>query len=123
MTAFRQRRGRQAEEYALRFLQKRGYRLIARNVRYPFGELDLVLHHPHRGLVVVEVRSLDRRTGIHPFHTLTAAKRRRLERALQAFLQQHPRYRNLPIHLDVVGIIWGEAASPRVEHLQDAFGF
>lgn len=123
MTSFRQKRGQKGEHYALQYLQKKGYRLVARNVRYPFGELDLVCIHPRRGLVIVEVRSLDRRTKIHPLHTLTASKFRRLKHAITAFLQQNPIYSNYPIHLDAIGILWEKGKPVRLEHVEDAFGY
>jgi len=121
MKAKRRRRGSRAEDLAATFLEQQGYLLLARNVHYPFGELDLVCRHPRRGLVVVEVRSLDPRMGFHPAETLTLRKRLRLERAIHAFLQRHPELQTLPLHLDVVTVLWEDP--PRLEHLPDAFGF
>lgn len=39
----RQRRGRVAEQRALGLLQDNGLRLLARNVRFRVGELDLIM--------------------------------------------------------------------------------
>jgi len=48
-------RGRWAEEEALRFLLGKGYRLLWRNRRTPFGEVDLFMEKD--GVyVVVEVK-------------------------------------------------------------------
>lgn len=121
MKGKRKRRGARGESLAADFLEQKGYRLIARNVRFPFGELDLVFLHPDRGVVAVEVRSLDPALGFHPAESLGPRKRNRLEKALQAFLLCHPEYQNFPCHLDVITVVWEDP--PRVEHIPDGFGF
>ena len=51
-------RGRWAEEEALRFLLGKGYRLLWRNRRTPFGEVDLFMEKD--GVyVVVEVKQAE----------------------------------------------------------------
>jgi len=49
------KQGAQAEELAARYLQQRGLKLVSRNYRSRFGEIDLILHD-HDVLVFVEVR-------------------------------------------------------------------
>ena len=54
----RQETGRAAEQAAERFLRKHGYRILARNVTYTQGEVDLVAVEKRTGaLCFVEVRS------------------------------------------------------------------
>ena len=48
--------GRQGENIALKFLQKQGYRLDARNWKTRFGELDLVMLHEGQ-YIFVEVKT------------------------------------------------------------------
>lgn len=48
-------KGRIAEDYALEFLQQQGLRLMERNYRSRFGEIDLVMEDG-RMVVFVEVR-------------------------------------------------------------------
>jgi putative endonuclease len=48
-------RGRWAEEVALRHLQEKGYRLLWKNRRTPFGEVDLFMEKDEV-YVVVEVK-------------------------------------------------------------------
>ena len=50
--------GQYGEYLAGRFLRRHGYRIIARNLRTRFGEVDLVALTPDRGtLVIVEVKT------------------------------------------------------------------
>lgn len=51
-----QRIGSAHEDAALRWLMSRGLRLLARNQRTPYGEIDLILRHG-ADMVFVEVRA------------------------------------------------------------------
>jgi putative endonuclease len=82
--------GRWAEQRALRLLQQRGWRLLDRNWRCRWGELDLVLCKPQR-LLVVEVKgrsSLGRDGG--GVAALRQAKRQRLAWSCQCWLAEQP---------------------------------
>jgi putative endonuclease len=75
-------KGLQGEHVAAEFLSRRGYRVVARNVRLPGGEIDLVAIE--RGsLVFVEVKC---RTGSSFGRALSAvdARKRATLRALAA---------------------------------------
>jgi putative endonuclease len=78
-----------AEQRALRLLCSRGWQLRARNWRCRWGELDLLLEKPDR-LLLVEVKG--RRSGVDGWGAaaLQRGKRRRLERAWQCWLAEHP---------------------------------
>jgi putative endonuclease len=112
--------GRQAEGLAARYLEQRGYTILARNWRRPEAELDLVVSQ--EGLCVfVEVRS---RTGTergHPLETVDARKRGRVLRAARLYLdEEHPTA--AVFRFDVVGITFAlDDSSPEIIHVEDAF--
>ena len=79
-----------AEQQAQRQLEAQGWRLLDRNWRCRWGELDLVLMK-NKSLLVVEVKG--RRPGSRDRHGLDAfhaAKRRRLARAISCWRSAHP---------------------------------
>ena len=82
--------GRWAERRVQRLLEQRGWRLLDRNWRCRWGELDLVLAKPQR-LLVVEVKG---RASHGPdasgLAALRQAKRRRLQRSCLLWLANHP---------------------------------
>ena len=86
--ADRQQAGASAEDAALAHLQAEGLHLLARNARYPFGEIDLVMREGAT-LVFVEVRF--RRPSRFGGGALSvdASKRRKIARASQAWLSSH----------------------------------
>jgi putative endonuclease len=98
-------RGQQAETLATRYLERRGYRIIGRNIKNRGGELDLVAIDRDT-LVFIEVRSRgDARHG-DPAATIGWRKRRRVARAARAYLARHPTM--LPnVRFDVVAITAG----------------
>ena len=109
------------EEHALAHLQSAGLRLLARNFNTRFGELDLVMRDGD-ALVFVEVRY--RRHGAFGggAASVGAAKRERLMKAAQLFLQAHPKFAALPCRFDVLAFD-GEADAPRCDWQRAAFDF
>ena len=78
-------RGRQAENFAALFLQQQGLKLVARNYRCRFGEIDLIARDG-KTLVFVEVRmrASDQFGGAAA--SITAGKRRKLLRTARHYL-------------------------------------
>jgi putative endonuclease len=94
-----QRWGEWAEHRAWTLLRRRGWRLLSRNWRCRWGELDLVVAKPGR-LLLVEVKG--RRPGGRDGEgraALRAEKRRRLARAWDCWLATHPELADLPVEL------------------------
>jgi putative endonuclease len=87
-----------AEQRALRLLRQRGWRLLSKNWICRWGELDLVVQKPDR-LLLVEVKG--RRSGVDGWGVaaLHRGKRRRLERAWQCWLAEHPDAVSQPVEL------------------------
>lgn len=110
----RQRQGDAAEQAACALLRQHGLRIIARQVGYRVGELDLVARDGAT-LVFVEVRSRTR-SGLAAA-SVDGLKRRRLRLAAQQYLQQHFGDRWPPCRFDVV-----IAEVDRFEWLRAAFG-
>ena len=108
--------GRRGEDEAVRHLTARGVTVLARNVRYPDGEIDVVAEH-EGVLLFVEVKW--RRTPARgsAAESVTPRKRARLVRAARRYLAGNPG-RPRPVRFDVVAI---EEEPPRVSWIQGAF--
>ena len=78
--------GKDGEDRAAAYLQKLGYRILARNWRHPIGELDLVAMD-HAELVAVEVRSLESSNLLFPEESVGPHKQRQLARLATAYVQ------------------------------------
>ncbi|MFC6841385.1 YraN family protein [Xanthomonas theicola] len=117
MAVDRAQRGREVEASARAKLERAGLQLLAANVRYRGGELDLVMRHAQT-LVFVEVRYRRSDAFGGGAASVDVHKRRRLLRAAQSFLAAHPHYATWPCRFDVVE---AEGEPPRLSWLRDAF--
>lgn len=128
MTMQRQRTGRIGEQLACAHLSALGWRLIERNARTRFGEIDIVAAEGS-ALVFVEVKTL-RAGGGGPEGPLAAIgprKRLQVRRLARAWLAERPRAagpsaRFEVIRFDAIGIVIG--AGDRLldlEHVPGAF--
>lgn len=112
--------GERSERAAARFLQRRGHRILARNLRNRQGELDLVTR-ANGWLAIVEVRSTAADDDAGPLASIDAEKQHRLTRATLAFAQQHGLLR-AALRFDVVTVCWPEGQrEPTIRHYEHAF--
>ncbi|RMD65145.1 MAG: YraN family protein [Alphaproteobacteria bacterium] len=115
----RQLLGARGEQAAAEYLGRRGLKLVARNLRTPVGEIDLVLRD-RRHLVFVEVKTR-RGTGFGlPQEAVTTRKQRQILRAAQWYLNDHGPGRLQP-RFDVVAVIERDGKT-EIEHIENAFG-
>ena len=82
----RSRLGRLGESEAAQFYRRRGAEVLARNVAYPVGELDLVCREPDGTIVFVEVKTRSGR-GFGGAEAVTGRKLARLRRAAARWLK------------------------------------
>ncbi len=107
-------RGRRAEALAAWWLRLKGYRILARGFRVAVGEIDLIAR---RGRVLAHVEVKARPSLEEAREALTPRQRRRIQRAAEVFLQQHPGLAGLDQRFDVVLL----APKRRPHHLENAW--
>lgn len=114
--------GRRGERLAARWLRRRGYRILGRNVRTGIGEADIVCLAPDREtLVIVEVKTREANRGgqPEPEASVGAAKRRKL-RQVAGLIAKKPGLENRPVRIDVIGIDVPRRGSPEIRHHESA---
>jgi putative endonuclease len=113
--------GAAGEEAACRFLEGIGLSIVARNVRFRGGEIDVVAREGET-TVFVEVKERSGESHGEGFESVTAAKRRRVIRAAVMYASAHGLY-DAPIRFDVVSVSWSDArpGTPRIRHDRNAF--
>lgn len=113
------RLGRVGERAAVRYLKRKGYRVLSRNERFARGELDIVALDGET-LVFVEVKT--RRSGQDggPVGAVTPAKQRTILALSDAYVARH-RLHDRARRFDIVALVWPDGGKPTMEHLVDAF--
>jgi|SRR5450631_1526598 putative endonuclease len=120
MTDLHLKRGLAAEQLAVEYLQVRGLKILARNLRCRAGEIDLVCLDSGV-LAIVEVRQRERADFGGALASVTWAKRRKIIRATQYFLQREKQWRHFSLRFDVLGVEGLPDGAHRVEWVKDAF--
>jgi putative endonuclease len=109
-----QRRGRLAETLAAWRLRLAGWRIVARDLRLPAGQVDLVARRG-RTLAFVEVKARD--NADDAAESLHPAQCARIERAAEQYLAGRPQFAAFEIRFDLVLV--APASWPR--HVKDAW--
>lgn len=110
--------GRWAESFVAAALEERGMRIVGRNFRTRFGEVDLIAADGGT-LCFVEVRARKPSAFGAASETVTASKARRVIAASQEYLQQNARWRDWRIDVAAVELDqWSRPAS--VEFIESA---
>ena len=93
------RTGLSAESRAAAYLMAKGYRILAKRFRTPYGEIDLVARR--RGLVAfIEVKA--RASLDEAAYAVTPRQQARIIAAAQAWLMAHPEHADFELRFDVV---------------------
>ena len=119
MKSSRQLFGQKAEGLAAKFLQKKGYRIIGRNIRLPGGELDMVAQF---GEVVVFVEVKARRTEVHGgvLHAMTGDKEKRLVKLAAQYRSQRELGQR-SCRFDVILFQETPNGTLELDHIENAF--
>ena len=108
--------GKRGERRAAWFFRLRGYSILARNVRLPAGEIDLVVK---RGatIVIAEVKTRQTLIAGEGHEAVDRVKRERMIRLGDQYAAKHP-YAQL--RYDILSIFWNGRRF-LVTHYADAF--
>lgn len=94
-------RGRRAETLAALWLRLKGYRILARRVRLPVGEIDLIAR---KGDVLAFVEVKARSDFTSAANAVTASSWMRINRAADGWTARRPDLRALSWRFDLVAI-------------------
>lgn len=112
------RLGRRGEQRAAWFYRVRGYRVVARNVRFTSGEIDLVAARGSM-LIVAEVKTRQSLTAGEGHHAVDRAKQERMIRLAEEYVTRNEK-KDVQIRYDVLSLYWNGRRF-LVSHYPDAF--
>ena len=87
MLNIRQIFGKFGEDLAARHLRKMGYRVICKNYRNRFGEIDIIAKDADT-LAFVEVKSRRTKTYGHPKYAVTRAKQEKISKTALYYMKE-----------------------------------
>lgn len=114
-----QKIGKWGEDCAFTFLESKGFKVMARNVRTPAGEIDLIALD-NGCAVFVEVKTRSHHQAGYPEEAVTEEKLEHMIDSAEHWLQDHPQYEN-NWRLDVVAITGAiNSQNPQIEWFENA---
>jgi len=108
-----QKLGKRAEWLASFWLRLKFYRILARNWKSPYGEVDIIALKG-RQLVIIEVKMRAHAGFID--HTILNRQKERLMRAALQYQQNHSQYKDYSIRFDALLI-----SSSFLSHIKNAW--
>ncbi len=119
MSLYRRRLGTAGEEMALSYLLEQGYRLLEKNYRCRFGEIDLIVEDGNT-VVFIEVKTRSSYLFGLPQEAVGWSKRAKIRRLAQNFLLSRG-LEEKPIRFDVIAVLCLKTGDFNIEHLKGVF--
>ena len=110
--------GQRGEEMATLYLQQQGYKILERNYRSRYGELDIICHK--NGIIVfVEVKTRSSQRFGSPEEAITSTKIQHIKKVALIYLTgEKMAYQE--IRFDVIAILMQDN-KPHLNHIEAAF--
>lgn len=109
--------GRWGEQLAEKFLQQQGYKILNRNFRTPYGEIDLIARKACV-LVFVEVKTRSSNSFGNPEEAVTASKLTHIIESAESYLQEYPELEQ-DWQIDVIAIRKISGQHPEIVHFEN----
>ncbi len=112
--------GQFGEEIAEKELKKKGYKILAKNFRNKWGELDLVVKKK-RKIIFVEVKTIQKREGFLPEDEIDRKKKKQLIKMSQIYLSENKIPFEGPWQIDIIAIeVSPGFEKAKIRHYQNA---
>ena len=112
--------GRQGEGEAVRYLQSNGYRILHRNLRARFGEIDVVARDG-AALCFVEIKARSSTRFGFPEEAVNFQKRQKLLKLAAWYLQSRRPAGHSHVRFDVLSLLNGPDGPARIRLIKGAF--
>lgn len=110
--------GKTGEELAVDFLNKSGYKILAKNYRTGLGEIDIIAKDKDT-ICFIEVKTRHSDKFGLPSEAISKSKQRHISRVALAFLKEN-NLLNQKARFDVVSVFYRDA-EPKLDLIQNAF--
>lgn len=115
--------GQRGEDLAAAYLLDAGYRIVERNYRNHYGEIDIIalsLAQKTRTLIFIEVKTRKNTLFSHPSEAVTTKKQIQISMVALEYLAKN-NLTETAARFDVVAIILPDVGPPQIELIQNAF--
>jgi len=119
MTTEKQNIGQLGEDIAVKYLEKHGYKILDRNYRKPWGEIDIVAQQSDE-LVFIEVKAQNQKFEWRPEENITFHKKHQLSRIVTTYLKANKIPEDQNWRIDVLAITLNfKTKNAQIEHIEN----
>lgn len=109
--------GKQAEDQAAQYLERKGYKIYFRNYRFGRFEVDIVCEYKDQ-IIIVEVKALSSLGIKKPYESVSKIKQRRIVKVADHLLCEY--FPGRECRFDIVSILLNNK-EVKIAHISDAF--
>ena len=110
--------GKESENLAVEFLEKKGYKILVKNYRYLKAEIDIIAETENQ-IVIIEVKARSTDTFLSPEEAVNKKKIRLLISAASHFLEENEIDKE--VRFDIIAILPNEENQFQIKHIENAF--
>ncbi|WP_431611313.1 YraN family protein [Chryseobacterium sp. 'Rf worker isolate 10'] len=110
--------GKIAEDMAVDYLQKNGYKILVRNFRFQKAEIDIIAEKDNV-IIVVEVKARSTDFFILPQEAVTKTKIKSIVSAANHYLEEFNKENE--VRFDIISVLPDENKNLIIDHIKDAF--
>ncbi len=110
--------GKQGEELAISYLKSKGFKILEKNQRNRFGEIDIIAKD-HGTLVFIEVKTRTSEAFGNPIQGINEKKQERLRHLAMRYMADKGLIEQ-EVRFDVLGILQTKKET-KIEHIPNAF--
>lgn len=120
MTTLAKARGDHGESIAASYLTSKKYRILQKNFRTRFGEIDLIALTPSSELVFVEVKTRPTSSSHSGIEAITPSKLTKIIHAAEEYLTENSYPSSTLWQIDVIIVTYSHKSSYQVQtHLEN----
>ncbi len=105
------------EERAVEFLKKKGYKILARNYRCRFGEIDIIAKHRDY-FVFIEVKTRRYKSYGRPIESINGLKISRILKTVNFYLSQNRIY-DSSMRIDAIEVFLNDSKNIEINHIEN----
>ncbi|RKS96582.1 YraN family protein [Chryseobacterium defluvii] len=110
--------GKKAEELAVEYVKKQGYKILTRNFRFQKAEIDIIAEKDNI-IAVIEVKARSTDAFMLPQEAVTKTKIRSIVSAANHYLEEFNKHNE--VRFDIISVLPDEKGNLSIEHITDAF--
>lgn len=103
---------------AAEYLQKNGYRILARNFRFQKAEIDIIAEKDNL-IIVIEVKARSTDVFMLPHEAVTKTKIRSIVLAANHYMEEFKK--DNEVRFDIISVLPDENKNLSIDHIANAF--